>query len=125
MVVGSSDEHVFMVMEYCDSDLRAAIAALDRPLSQAEVKSLMQQLISATEHLHSHWVMHRDLKTANLLYTGDGAQGFAPARGVARAHPTVPRRRSSLRVRLWHGAQVRGPHSAVFPHRGHADIPRP
>lgn len=74
MVVGSSSEHVFMVMEYCDSDLQAAIRALDRSLSQAEIKSLMQQLLSATEHLHGHWVMHRDLKTANLLYTKEGAQ---------------------------------------------------
>jgi cell division cycle 2-like protein len=27
----------------------------------------MQQLLSGIAHMHSEWVIHRDLKTANLL----------------------------------------------------------
>ena len=32
----------------------------------------MFQLLSAIEHMHSKWYIHRDLKTANLLYNNKG-----------------------------------------------------
>ena len=32
-----------------------------------QVKCLMQQLLSGVEYMHRHWVIHRDLKTSNLL----------------------------------------------------------
>ncbi len=35
---------------------------------QAEVKCLMQQLLRGMAELHSRWIIHRDLKSSNLLY---------------------------------------------------------
>lgn len=32
----------------------------------------MQQLLRGIAYLHEHWVLHRDLKTSNLLYGNDG-----------------------------------------------------
>ena len=32
----------------------------------------MKQLLSAMDYMHSHWYLHRDLKTSNLLYGDDG-----------------------------------------------------
>ena len=34
-----------------------------------QVKTLMWQLLSGVAYLHAHWVLHRDLKTSNILYT--------------------------------------------------------
>ena len=39
---------------------------------RAQIKCLMQQLLRGIAHLHEHWVLHRDLKTSNLLYGNDG-----------------------------------------------------
>jgi serine/threonine protein kinase len=39
-----------------------------QPFSLAEVKTLMLQLLRGVEHIHDNWVLHRDLKTSNLLY---------------------------------------------------------
>lgn len=39
-----------------------------RCFSLGQVKSLVLQLLSATEFMHRHWYIHRDLKTSNLLY---------------------------------------------------------
>ena len=33
---------------------------------------LSVQLLEAVAHLHTRWVMHRDLKMSNLLLTGTG-----------------------------------------------------
>jgi cell division cycle 2-like protein len=32
----------------------------------------MQQLLEGVAYLHEHWVIHRDLKTSNLLYSNTG-----------------------------------------------------
>ena len=39
---------------------------------EAEVKCLLRQLLSAIEHMHRRWFIHRDLKTSNLLYNSAG-----------------------------------------------------
>ena len=37
-----------------------------------EVKTLMIQLLRAVAHLHDNWILHRDLKTSNLLLSNKG-----------------------------------------------------
>ena len=37
-----------------------------------EVKCLMEQLLNAIAHLHDNWILHRDLKTSNLLLSHHG-----------------------------------------------------
>lgn len=69
MVVGSSTDKIFMVMEYCGHDLRACIQQSRQSFSIAEIKQLLIQLCSALEYMHENWIIHRDLKTSNLLYT--------------------------------------------------------
>ena len=37
-----------------------------------EVKTLLRQLLSGVNHLHDNWIIHRDLKTSNLLLSHKG-----------------------------------------------------
>jgi cell division cycle 2-like len=37
-----------------------------------QAKTLMFQLFDAIEYLHDNWVLHRDLKTSNILYNNRG-----------------------------------------------------
>ena len=37
-----------------------------------EVKTLLLQLLRAVFHLHDNWILHRDLKTSNLLLSHKG-----------------------------------------------------
>lgn len=37
-----------------------------------EIKCLMTQLLKAVHHLHDNWILHRDLKTSNLLLSHKG-----------------------------------------------------
>lgn len=77
--MGSSANQVFMVMEYVDHDLKKVLDSEVKrqpgqlAFSVAQVKCLMLQLLSGMHYLHDNWVIHRDLKTSNLLYGNDGA----------------------------------------------------
>ena len=37
-----------------------------------EVKTLLKQLLRGVQHLHDNWIIHRDLKTSNLLLSHKG-----------------------------------------------------
>lgn len=43
-----------------------------------EVKTLMIQLLSGVKHLHDNWILHRDLKTSNLLLSHAGILKVGP-----------------------------------------------
>ncbi|XP_055821059.1 cyclin-dependent kinase G-2-like [Solanum dulcamara] len=72
VVVGIKLDKVFIVMEYLEHDLKVLIEKMKRRLTQREVKCLMLQLLEGVRYLHDNWVIHRDLKTSNLLINNKG-----------------------------------------------------
>ena len=50
--------------------------------TSSEVKNLMLQLLRGVAHLHEHWIIHRDIKMSNLLYTNTGMHGGKEGGGV-------------------------------------------
>ncbi|ONM16448.1 hypothetical protein ZEAMMB73_Zm00001d003222 [Zea mays] len=74
VVVGSSLDSIFMVMEYMEHDLKGVMETMKQPYTQSEVKCLMLQLLEGVKYLHDNWVLHRDLKTSNLLLNNRGPQ---------------------------------------------------
>ncbi|XP_015698673.1 probable serine/threonine-protein kinase At1g54610 isoform X2 [Oryza brachyantha] len=66
---------LYLVFDYMDHDLTglaaAALAAGSR-LSLPQVKCYMKQLLTGIEHCHNKGVLHRDIKSSNLLVSNDG-----------------------------------------------------
>ncbi|KAJ2358964.1 Cyclin-dependent kinase 11A, partial [Coemansia sp. RSA 2611] len=54
-------------MDYMEHDLRTLMESMPARFQPSEVKSLLLQLCRAVAHLHANWIVHRDLKTSNLL----------------------------------------------------------
>jgi cyclin-dependent kinase 10 len=88
VVTGKSPNMVFLAFEYCEHDLARLTSQMRVPFTEAQVKRLVTQLLSAVAYLHSRWIFHRDLKLSNLLYTDRGvlklcdfglARDFSPA----------------------------------------------
>nr|POF20499.1 cyclin-dependent kinase g-2 [Quercus suber] len=68
-------DSVFMVMEYMESDVKGVLEAMKvkkQLYCMSEVKCLMRQLLEGVKYLHDNWVIHRDLKTSNLLLSNEG-----------------------------------------------------
>ena len=101
VVVGSSLDSIFMVMEYMDHDLKGLMEAMKQPFSQSEVKCLMIQLLEGVKYLHDNWVLHRDLKTSNLLLNNRGELKICDF-GLARQYGSPLKPYTHLVVTLWY-----------------------
>lgn len=103
VVVGSNLDSIFMVMEYMEHDLKALMETMKQPFSQSEVKCLMLQLLEGTQYLHDNWVLHRDLKTSNLLLNNRGELKICDF-GLARQYGSPLKPYTHLVVTLWYRA---------------------
>jgi cell division cycle 2-like len=90
-------------MEFLEHDLKTLLDNMAEPFLPSEIKTLMLQLISGVEYLHSNWILHRDLKTSNLLLNNRGElkiADFGMARYTSRPRPNL----TQLVVTLWYRA---------------------
>ena len=55
-----------------EHDLRYVMEQMRRPFSVAEAKCIFRQLLEGLAFLHDNWVLHRDMKTSNVLYSNRG-----------------------------------------------------
>jgi cell division cycle 2-like len=94
---------VFLVMDFLEHDLKTLQEDMAEPFLPSETKTLLLQLGSAVEYLHSNWILHRDLKTSNLLMNNRGQIKIADF-GMARYYGDPPPKLTQLVVTLWYRA---------------------
>ncbi|KAK4773322.1 hypothetical protein SAY87_028341 [Trapa incisa] len=102
VVMGDLD-NVFMVMEYMEHDLKALMEMRKRPFSTSEIKCLMLQLLDGVKYLHDNWVLHRDLKTSNLLMNNEGELKICDL-GLSRHYASPLKPYTPLVVTMWYRA---------------------
>lgn len=90
-------------MDFLEHDLKTLLQDMDDPFSPSETKTLLRQICSATSYLHSNWIMHRDLKTSNLLLNNRGELKLADF-GMARYTGNPAPKLTQLVVTLWYRA---------------------
>ncbi|CAK9780368.1 Pkinase-domain-containing protein [Cutaneotrichosporon oleaginosum] len=103
IVVGDTLNQIFIVMPFIEHDLKTLLADMPHPFVQSEVKTIMRQLLSAVAHCHSLWILHRDLKTSNLLMNNRGQIKVADF-GLARKFGDPLGDMTQLVVTLWYRA---------------------
>jgi cell division cycle 2-like len=93
---------IYLVMPFIEHDLKTILGLLSEPFLPSETKLLFQQLVSALAYLHDSHILHRDLKTSNLLLSNRGELKLADF-GMARYTSTPPPRHlTQLVVTLWY-----------------------
>jgi len=74
----------YLVFEFCEHDLAGLLANERVVFELSEIKKLMQQLFNGLFYIHRHKVLHRDIKSSNILITRNGVLKLADF-GLARA----------------------------------------
>ncbi|KAF7253008.1 hypothetical protein EG68_09090 [Paragonimus skrjabini miyazakii] len=103
VVVGSNMDKIYLVMDYVEHDLKSLMEIMNGPFSVGEVKCLLVQLLRAVRHLHDNWILHRDLKTSNLLLSHQGILKVGDF-GLAREYGSPLKHYTEVVVTLWYRA---------------------
>ncbi|TID19745.1 serine/threonine-protein kinase bur1 [Venturia nashicola] len=74
---------LYMVTPYMAHDLSGLLDNQDVHLQPQHIKCYMLQLLRGLKYLHNSHILHRDMKAANLLISGDGILKIADF-GLAR-----------------------------------------
>ncbi|KNG49690.1 cyclin-dependent kinase G-1 [Stemphylium lycopersici] len=100
---GDSAQECVLVMEFLEHDLKTLQEDMSEPFMASEVKTLLRQLVSGVAYLHENFIMHRDLKTSNILLNNRGQLKLADF-GMARYIPPAHAPLTQLVVTLWYRA---------------------
>lgn len=92
---------VFMVFEYVDYELANLLKSPKFRTTPTLLKSYMHQLLQGVNYLHDNKVLHRDIKSANLLITKGNVLKIADW-GLARSLPMPGHRLTVPVVTLWY-----------------------
>ncbi|CAB9502221.1 control protein 2 homolog 1 [Seminavis robusta] len=102
MVVGDALDQVFMVMEFMEFDLKEGLSRFRDALAQSELKSILLQIVAGMQHMHSKWLLHRDMKTSNILVHRSGRVCLCDF-GLARSYQEPQLQQlTQLVVTLWY-----------------------
>ncbi|CAD2101921.1 cdc2-related protein kinase 1, putative [Plasmodium vinckei] len=104
VIVGKHLSDIYLVMEYIEHELKMLLDNKSPGFTISELKCLLKQLLSGINYLHTNWVMHRDLKPTNLLYSNKGILKICDF-GMARkfGHVDNPNLTKNV-VTLWYRA---------------------
>lgn len=103
VVTGSKKDKIYVVMEYMENELKDLLENIETKLTINHIKCIMKQLLEAVDYLHSRFIIHRDLKTSNLLFGGNGMLKVCDF-GLARQFATDERPYTQGVVTLWYRA---------------------
>ena len=74
----------YLVMEYLEGQTLSELLKNVRPLPEPDAVKIASRICEALEYMHSHGVVHRDLKPQNIMLCNDGTIRIMDF-GIARA----------------------------------------
>uniref|UniRef100_A0A915EKF8 Protein kinase domain-containing protein n=1 Tax=Ditylenchus dipsaci TaxID=166011 RepID=A0A915EKF8_9BILA len=73
----------YLVFSFCEHDLSGLLSSSQVKLKLVDIKTMMKQLLDGLYRIHSSNILHRDMKTSNILISHDGVLKLADF-GLAR-----------------------------------------
>ncbi len=62
----------YIVMEYCEGGCLVDRIEKNQPMAEEELKTIITAVVHGLQQVHSHGVLHRDIKPDNIMFRADG-----------------------------------------------------
>lgn len=95
------EKTVYLVFEYHEFDLSGILETKEIRLNQDHIKSWSRQLLAGVHYMHVNSIMHRDLKSSNILISKSGELKICDW-GLARSYTKEMRQLTTGVVTLWY-----------------------
>ncbi|XP_066277844.1 serine/threonine-protein kinase 10-like isoform X1 [Branchiostoma lanceolatum] len=101
------DGKLWMMIEFCAGGaLDDIMLDLDHPLSERQIRVICRQMLEALDYLHTHHIIHRDLKAGNVLLTPEGDIKLADFGVSAKNNNTRQKRDTFIGTPYWMAPEV-------------------
>lgn len=101
------ENKLWMMLEFCSGGaLDDLILELERGLNEEQIRVVCKQMFECLHFLHTHKVIHRDLKAGNLLLTNEGNIKLADFGVSAKNKKTIQRRTTFIGTPYWMAPEV-------------------
>lgn len=77
LITSKVSSSIYLVFEYMDHDLAGLLSCPEITFTEAQIKCFMQQIFYGLDYCHRRGVMHRDIKTSNILLNNEGVLKLA------------------------------------------------
>ncbi|CAO2146046.1 unnamed protein product [Urochloa humidicola] len=102
IITSSVSRSLFLVFGYMEHDLAGLVATPGLKFTEPQVKCLLQQLLSGLDHCHRNGVLHRDMKSSNLLIDSNGVLKIADFGLATSFDPDNQKPLTSRVATLWY-----------------------
>ncbi|XP_073158733.1 cyclin-dependent kinase C-2 C-like [Henckelia pumila] len=93
---------LYLVFEYMEHDLSGLLSCPDIKFTDSQIKCYMRQLLNGVKHCHSRGIMHRDIKSSNILINNEGILKIADFGLANFLKPKNEQPLTSRVVTLWY-----------------------
>ena len=99
-------QSVAVVLERLDGGDVQTLLQHSGALPEARARAIFSDVMQALAYLHEQGIVHRDVKAANLLLTGDGVVKLADFGVAVRLSGTLERRSTAIGTPHWMAPEV-------------------
>uniref|UniRef100_A0A8D9BCB3 Serine/threonine-protein kinase 10 n=1 Tax=Cacopsylla melanoneura TaxID=428564 RepID=A0A8D9BCB3_9HEMI len=98
---------LWMLIEYCDGGaVDSIMIELEKPLTEQQIRYICHYMCKALLFLHTHRVIHRDLKAGNVLLTINGGVKLADFGVSAKNKMTLQKHDTFIGTPYWMAPEV-------------------
>ncbi|KAI7741415.1 hypothetical protein M8C21_000875 [Ambrosia artemisiifolia] len=94
IITSRLSSNIYLVFEYMEHDLAGLVSSPNIRFNDSQIKCYIRQLLKGVEHFHSRGILHRDIKTSNILVNNEGQlkiADFGLANFVSNRQPLTSR----------------------------------